>query len=57
MPYFQPVNKSGINLDIVGGTKFSRYKDITVEETVNMMVTGNNSGVNLNFRIFSSYCV
>jgi hypothetical protein len=45
MPVFPSVAKKTENVGIVGGTKFARYPDMTTEETVNMMVTGQDSGV------------
>lgn len=54
MPRFQPILKKTIPLDIIGGTKFARYKEMTVEETVNMMVTGQDQET-AGFVPFSGY--
>jgi hypothetical protein len=35
--------KTSVTLDLIGGTKFARYEQMTVEETMNMMVTGVDS--------------
>jgi hypothetical protein len=45
MPRFAPVPQKTVPIDIIGGTKFSRYKQMTVEETVNLMVTGQDSDI------------
>lgn len=44
MPDFGKLPTKTYPVGIVGGTKFARYPDMTTEETVNMMVTGNDSG-------------
>jgi hypothetical protein len=45
MPIFPRKPKQTMPLNVIGGTKFSRYEQMTTEETVNMMVTGQDSGV------------
>jgi len=45
MPIFKHKQKQTVPLDIIGGTKFSRYEQMTTEETMNLMVTGQDSGV------------
>jgi hypothetical protein len=44
MPNFGDIPSGSHSVGIVGGTKFARYPDMTTEETVNMMVTGQDSG-------------
>lgn len=47
MPGFAPIQKDNVPVGIVGGTTFARYGQMTVEETVNMMVTGQNDDATL----------
>ena len=43
MPNFGKIPSKTYPVGIIGGTKFARYPDMTTEETVNMMVTGQDS--------------
>lgn len=43
MPIFPRIPKKTAPISLIGGTKFSRYEQMTTEETLNMTVTGQDS--------------